>query len=133
MLLCCYVVLLLTHSVVFWLFCQSSVGPPAFRCSANVSCSVVPGFSVPESSTCHFKELILSRYSYYLALVKCTSCFSHPWVQKIRIAYYPFHFQLLIVISYFLWVKDLKNTFETTWAAMYMKCIKLLCWLAQRI
>ena len=27
-----------------------------------------------------------------LALVKCTSCFSYPWVQKIRIAYYPIHF-----------------------------------------
>ena len=27
-----------------------------------------------------------------LALVKCVSCFSYPWIQTVRIAYCPFHF-----------------------------------------
>ena len=48
-----------------------------------------------------------------IALVKCTSCFSYPLVQKIRIAYSLSIFNF-IIISYFLRVKDLKNTFETT-------------------
>ena len=67
-----------------------------------------------------YEILHVSFYGFYpfsllvLALVKCTSCFSYPWVQNIRIAYCPFHFELCIIISYFLWVKDLKNTFETT-------------------